>query len=590
MKLFKIAVLTLTLLITSTSNLWAEEISKKPLSEVFDNVVVVPFDYQGKVFLNGQKTDVYGDYEIFERNGRVLVPIRLMGYLATEVDRYNEYWQVTWEPQKPDDVVLTNYKSNKTVRFKVDSKIMYIDDQPKSLDVPPQKINGRIVLPLRSTSEALNKRIEWLDGLILISNDAIDLKSPQTLEVKDKIKARLSDARKQVDYDKRVTPITRYGDTVYYVRNTYTSNKQIDELFKKTDGKQEVKIELPGEERFGNYKIINNELYYVTVINNKSELHVYNFAENKSRKLCTLELWYPDDGWLSDMKYIDNEFYIVVHSGDWTMGSEALYKMENSMLKRITGAKSFISFDKAGEYIYYADFTPMFNAADNLYRINIKTGEEENLGEKGFTYGINRTIEEQGGVSYSANSALYIKDGYIYTLGYKESDSEDKSSVYKISLDGKTQIKLTLPAREFWLIDSEIYYIDLSTGYLVRVYLEGNNKKTLVERKLMDINFFNGNIYYIADKDTGNTGSLGKLYKYNISNGLEIKLSDKLVSAFFIGKAGVYYKSEGYDLGLYKIDAKGRSACLVDDSIDIALLTDTGMVYTLIYKEGIYST
>lgn len=587
MKLFKIVVLTLAVFMAGTSTLWAEETAKKPLDEVFDNVVVVPFDYHDKVFLNGQKTDVFGDYKLFQRNGRVLVPIRLMGYLATEIDRNNGYWEVVWNPQIPDDVVLTNYKSHKTVKLKVNSKTMYINNQAITLDVPPQKIEGRIVLPLRGISEALNKKIEWFDGLIIISNDTIDLQSPKTLGIKDRIKARLADKREELDYEKRVFPVTKYGDTIYYIKTKYNQDGQVKELYKKTGSDPEVKIELPGETKFSNSKIINNELYYVSIINGKSELHVFNFSDNKSRKLCALGQWNLDDGWLGGMEYVNNDFYIVLHSGDSTMGSENVYKLENGLLKEIAGAKSFINFDTAGEYFYYTDFRPMF-FNDNLVRVNMKTGEKETLGEKDFTYGISRTLEQDKS-SYSGNSSFYIKDTYIYTLGYKESDQKDKSSVYKISLDGKNQTKLTLPVKTFWLLDNKIYYTDLSTGYLVIVDLEGNNKKILVSKRVIDVKFFDGNIYYLASNDNGTNVRLGKLYKYNLASGQEVKLSDKSVSEFFVGKSGVYYKSEAYDLGLYKIDAKGKSLCLVDDSVYSSLFTDTGMVYTLRYIEGIYT-
>ncbi len=589
MKLFKIAVLTLIVLLAGASTLWAKETVKRPLDEVFDHTVIVPFDYQGKVFLHGQKTDIFGDYKLFQRNGRVLVPIRLMGTLA-EADRNNGYWTVDWNPQKPDDVVLANYQLRKTVKFKVNSNVMYINDEPQTLDVPPQKIEGRIVLPLRSASEALSKQIEWLDGLIIISNDSIDLQNPQTLKVKDKIKARLVDARKELDYEKRVTLVARYGDTVYYIKNKIIGNKNIQELYKITGSQKEVKIELPGEENFINSKVINNELYYIAKNNGKIELDVFSFAHNKSRKLSGLGQWNPEDGlggWLGSMKYLNNEFYIVLHSGDNTMGSEVLYKLQNGQLTKITGAKSFISFDTAGEYLYYTDFQ-FPNAVDNLFRVNIKTGAKEKAGEKGFTYGISRTIEG-GGTSYSSNGSFFIKDGYIYTLGYKDMDQNAKSSVYKISLNSKTQRQLTSSAKTFWLQDDTIYYLDLSTGYLVKVDLEGKNKKTLVDKRIMDIQFFDGNIYYTAANGSTTNAKSGRFYKYNIASGQEVKLSDQSVSQFFVGKAGVYYKSDGYDLGLYKIDAKGKSVCLADDTIDTALLTDAGIVYTLRYVDGVYT-
>ncbi|MDD4753069.1 MAG: DUF5050 domain-containing protein, partial [Desulfitobacteriaceae bacterium] len=130
---------------------------------------------------------------------------------------------------------------------------------------------------------------------------------------------------------------------------------------------------------------------------------------------------------------------------------------------------------------------------------------------------------------------------------------------------------------------------DLETGYLVRVDLEGNNKKTLVEKRIINIKFYNGNIYYTAIKENDKNAELGKLYKYNLISGQETKLSDKSVSSFFVGSAGVFYQAEGYDLGLYKFEENGRSLSIVDDTVYSALLTDTGMVYTLRYKDGVFT-
>jgi hypothetical protein len=193
MKLFKSLVFTLTLLLVFSVTALANEVAKKPLHEVFQNAVVIPFDYHDKVFINGQLTDIYGDYQLFQKNNRVLVPIRLMGHLVSGADSNVGYWEVVWNAQKPEEVVLKNDKLQRTVKLQVNSNIMYINNEAKTMDVPPQNINGRIVLPLRSTAEALDKKVEWLDGLIILSNDAVDTRSPQTSEIADKIKTRLTD-------------------------------------------------------------------------------------------------------------------------------------------------------------------------------------------------------------------------------------------------------------------------------------------------------------------------------------------------------------------------------------------------------------
>lgn len=575
-KLIVIVTLTITILALGNYNTQAEESSKKPLDEVFNNSVVVPFDYHGKVFLNGEKTDISGDYKLYLRDDRVLVPVRLMGNLVEGIDENNN-WVVAWDPQKPNDVVLTNYNLHKTIKLTVNSKIMYVNNQPITLDVPPQKIDGRVVLPLRSTSEALEKEISWFEGLVFISNESIDFTSPNTTEIVGKIKANLDDSRKELDYEKRVEPIAAYQDTIYYGRTNYDDNSFNQELYRKKPDQPEEKIELPGEKNFYNSQLINQELYFVTTINGQRELGVFSLQTNEYRKLCDLPQY---DGWYKQIKYINNELYIIIHNGDNTMGSETLYKLENGSLIEIVGAKNFINYDVLDGYLYYVDFAPLFRDGDNLYRINLETSEKENLGEKGFAFNISRVINDES-TGWTHGNSFYLKDGYIYTLGYNESDLKDESSVYKISLDGKTQRKITVPTKTFWLIDNQIYYIDLHTGNLVVTDLEGTIQEILVERNITNAQFFNGNFYYTADNNRN-------LYLFDTSNQFEKKLSDHSVDKFSVGTLGVYYQSNGYDLGLYKIDENGENIPLVKDSLYSSVFTDSGVVFTLRYQEGVY--
>lgn len=574
-KLIVIVALSLTILALGAFNAQAEESSKKPLDEVFNNSVVVPFDYHDKIFVNGEKTDISGDYKLYLRDDRVLVPVRLMGDLVKEIDE-NSNWGVTWDPQKPNDVVLTNNKLHKTVKLTVNSKTMYVNDQPITLDVPPQKIDGRVVLPLRSTSEALEKEISWFEGLIFISNEPIDFTSPNTNEIVGKIKANLADNRKVLDYEKRVEPIAAYQDTIYYSKPNYDDNSFNQELYRKKPGQLEEKIELPGEQNFYNSQLINQELYFITTINGQRELGLFSLQDNKYRKLCNLPQY---DGWIKQIKYINNELYIIIHNGDYTMGNETLYKLEKDSLIEIVGAKNFITYDILDGYLYYVDFTPMFSVADNLFRVNLETGEKENLGEKGFTFNISRVINNEW-ISWGHGNSFYFKDDYIYTLGYIESDLKDVSSVYKISLDGKTQRKITLPTKTFWLINDQIYFVDLYTGNLVVTDLEGTTKKVLVEKNITNAKFFDGNFYY--------TDSNRNLYLFDTSSQLEKRLSDYSVDKFLAGTSGVYYQSNGYDLGLYKIDENGENIPLVKDSVYSSILTDSGIIFTLRYQEGVY--
>ena len=58
---------TLTLCLGMTVGLTSvsaeENVGKKTLQEAFDQSVIVPYDYQGKAFVNGVKTDLWGEYE-----------------------------------------------------------------------------------------------------------------------------------------------------------------------------------------------------------------------------------------------------------------------------------------------------------------------------------------------------------------------------------------------------------------------------------------------------------------------------------------------------------------------------------------------
>ncbi|WP_199615089.1 DUF5050 domain-containing protein [Paenibacillus alkalitolerans] len=565
---------------------YAADVGKKPLNEVFDRMVIVPYDFQGKAFVNGQKSDVYEGYRMYDRNGRVLVPIRLMGYLAAQVG--TNYWDVSWNQQKPDEVLLTSQALHKTIKFTVNSKTMLVNKQPVALDVPPQQINGRIVLPLRSAALALEKKIDWLDGLILIGDESVDLQHPQTLAIKDKIKKELTDTRKRIDYEKAANPIAKYGNSVYYVKSVYTDREVIEELYRKEDGKKEVKVQVSGKPLLHSAKVIGDELYYVSIVNNISELYAFSFAETKSRKICTITEWKPADGWLDDIMEIDNELYINLHTGDLTMGGETLYKVENGALKKVLSAKSLIKFAKDRDNIYFTDFRFMSGPANNLFLVDNTSGKDTMIGEDSFAYGVSRTFTENGGVSYGVSEALYIKDGYLYTLGYKESDPEDKSSVYKINLADRTQVKLTSPAKDFWMVDNQIYYIDSSSGYLHRVDLDGGNNQVLVERNVLHAQFHGGNVYYTANV-SGTSSNLGQLYRYNIANKQEVKLGGNSINSFYVGEAGVYFISNGYEPGVFKADADGRIVSLMKDNVNNAVLTDAGMVYTLTYKEGVYS-
>ncbi|WP_145948170.1 DUF5050 domain-containing protein [Paenibacillus sp. Y412MC10] len=564
----------------------AEKAAPKPLSQTFDQMVIIPYDYHGKAFINGEKTDLYGDYDIVQRSGRVLVPIRLMGTLASQFRSQGE-WQTIWEAKNPDDVTFVNYGLKKTIKFKVNSTTMLVNNESKKMDVAPQKIGGRVVLPLRSAAEALGKNIQWLDGLIVMGDEVVDEKSAETLAAKNRILTQLKDTRKPVVDEKRLTPITKFGDTIYYTKPIYQSSGILERLYRKTDGKKEILVDIPGEPVFGSAKVIGHDLYFVSTVSKQGVLYALDLTNSKVRKVSSLADWKPADGWLESISMMDNELYVNLHSGDLTIGSETLYRVDKGVLKKVTNAHSIIGPVKSGDFLYHADFSVMGSAVNNLSRINLKTGERKAIGQADFAYGITRKQDAQGGISFGVNNSMYVKGGNLFVLGYKDSDPKDEGSVYKINPTDQTQVKLTPAAGPFWMVDDQIYYVDGATGYLAKTDVDGAQPKTVVSRKVMSAQLLNGSLYYTSNT-TGSFSDPGVLYQYDFATGKETKRSDKPLSSYYIGKDAIYYLANGYDPGIYKIDAKGNTR-LVSDRIQTAKLTDEGLVYTLTYKEGVYS-
>ncbi|MGG6314018.1 stalk domain-containing protein [Paenibacillus macerans] len=562
----------------------------KSLEEAFSQLAIIPYDYQSKAYLQGQKADLGGDYEIVQRNGRVLVPIRLMGYLAEHTaDKNQGYWDVVWNAKTPNDVLIQNVPLKKSVKFKVDSKTMLVNGKSVQLEVPPQKVGGRVMLPLRDAAVALGKNIDWLDGLILIGDGAIDLKHPRTLAVKDAVKSQLTDRRKRVDYEKTATPLTQYGNDAYYVITVYSDNGSSEQLYRKTAGKKESRIQVPGTPVFHSSKVIGEDLYYVSTVNGQSALYAYSLTKQQARKISPLGQWRPEDGWLADVRNIDGELYVNLHTGDNTMGGDTLYRVKNDALQKALSAKSVVGLAKDKEQLYYTDFQFMSGPANNLFRVDSSTGTETPLGEPGFAYGIVRSMDGQGGVGYTSDPTLYLKDGSLYATGFEDNNPNDNGAVYKISLTGRKHVKLIADATRFWLANQQIYYLDPQTGNLMRAGLDGSSPETAAQRKISRIVHFKGLFYYAAED-----GGAASLYQYDPAKGRETNLGrlpagksgDLLFEA---GATGIYYVSRGYEPGIYKIETDGSHRRLVKDDIEQAVLTDAGMIYTLVYEEGVYT-
>lgn len=95
-------------------------------------------------------------------DGRVLVPVRsVFEQLGATV---------TWDEEQK---VVTAEKEGRRIWMRIGEATAMRNDVPILLDVPPQIIEGRTLIPLRFVSEAMGAKVEWngLEKLVQITTE-----------------------------------------------------------------------------------------------------------------------------------------------------------------------------------------------------------------------------------------------------------------------------------------------------------------------------------------------------------------------------------------------------------------------------------
>jgi len=117
---------------------------------------------------------------------------------------------------KIDKTFTVNYTKRITLKLQIGSKTMYINDEPKEIDVPPTIVEGRTLLPIRWVAEPLGADVSW-DGkerkVIVSLNDT-------TIELWiGKPTARVNGIEKPIDPNNpKVVPMILNGRTMLPVR------------------------------------------------------------------------------------------------------------------------------------------------------------------------------------------------------------------------------------------------------------------------------------------------------------------------------------------------------------------------------------
>lgn len=101
-----------------------------------------------QISVNGQ--NVVADVPPMLQNDRTLVPIRAVGDALQA--------EVGWDEAAK---TVTIQKAGKTLKLQIANKTMTVDGTGVALDVPPQQVNDRTLVPLRAVSSGLGATVNW---------------------------------------------------------------------------------------------------------------------------------------------------------------------------------------------------------------------------------------------------------------------------------------------------------------------------------------------------------------------------------------------------------------------------------------------
>lgn len=145
------------------------------------------------------------------KNGRTLVPIRFISEsLGAKVD---------WNQSTSSVTVKIEGLKGKTVSLVLGSKKIKINGKETTIDVPAERINGRVYVPFRALTEAFGKKVFYDRGLIIITDkeNLFDTKTEKSLI--DKVIARVNNLPSVGSEEKLKELLSKSDSNTGYYRN-----------------------------------------------------------------------------------------------------------------------------------------------------------------------------------------------------------------------------------------------------------------------------------------------------------------------------------------------------------------------------------
>lgn len=121
-----------------------------------------------------------------------------------------------------DTKTVTSVREDKTIILTIDSYTMYVNDEAVTLDVAPCLINGRTMVPARAVSESFDLKVDWdNEWRAVLITDSINAENNKYDAVKELI-------IKYGEYDSAQNRYIKYGGLGYGI---YYCDEDLIELY-----------------------------------------------------------------------------------------------------------------------------------------------------------------------------------------------------------------------------------------------------------------------------------------------------------------------------------------------------------------------
>jgi cysteinyl-tRNA synthetase len=160
---------------------------KKNISEKGNwenSVIAIHVDSSSAIVL-GKPTQIDGANSKvvpFIQNNRTYVPIRFVSEAFGA--------KVEWDPGKK--VVLIEY-DNKKIKLTINDKTLFINQNKVIMDVAPVIVENRTFIPVRYIAEAIDRKVYFNTGLIIISLEDINMEESASINIINSLKNKTSD-------------------------------------------------------------------------------------------------------------------------------------------------------------------------------------------------------------------------------------------------------------------------------------------------------------------------------------------------------------------------------------------------------------